>query len=366
MGRATALLRERAGLSGPELARAAAATGFLALLGLYYAVSERLPNVPQEVDAGLVYFLATALMFAPVYLAVGLRSRRHLLATAVALALLAAVLHVSGAQLAASIPKLAAATLVGFLFLRLCEKAWILVLIALLASTADTLSVWRGPTNQILTNAPQVFDALAVAAPFPGERLVELRWDASRTDGVDGYLVYRRRAGGPERSLTDEPFCTSGDDCGREIFFYDGAEPAKDRAVYHVVVIGSEGESGRATIAVPARGDGEPRAGARSGSLAPRELRAKTSPAAAGLGVSDVIFFGLFLAGAARFGLRPRLTWLALVISIGVTGVVAVYGDFFGLNGLPALPGLSLAFLLVNADLLWRRLRGEEVDLDAD
>jgi len=29
------------------------------------------------------------------------------------------------------------------------------------------------------------------------------------------------------------------------------------------------------------------------------------------------------------------------------------------LSGLPALPGIALGFLLPNADLLWRRLRGQ-------
>ena len=76
--------------------------------------------------------------------------------------------------------------------------------------------------------------------------------------------------------------------------------------------------------------------------------------AAANLGVPDLLFFALFLAAAARFGLRIYATWVCLVASLGLTIAATVWWD---LNGLPALPGLALGFLVPNADLLWRRLR---------
>jgi hypothetical protein len=81
---------------------------------------------------------------------------------------------------------------------------------------------------------------------------------------------------------------------------------------------------------------------------------------AANLGLPDLLFFALFLAAAARFALRPGWTWLAMVASFGGTIALAVSGALervFSLGGLPALPLLSIAFLIVNADLLWRRLR---------
>jgi hypothetical protein len=73
---------------------------------------------------------------------------------------------------------------------------------------------------------------------------------------------------------------------------------------------------------------------------------------AANLGLPDLLFFALFLAAAARFELRVGLTWLLMTLSFGATLALAVWGD---LDGLPALPLLSLGFLLANADLLWRR-----------
>lgn len=72
-----------------------------------------------------------------------------------------------------------------------------------------------------------------------------------------------------------------------------------------------------------------------------------------GLGVSDVIFFALYLAAAQRFGLRVAWSAVAMVASFLLTVAAAMWW-----TALPALPLLSLAFVAVNADLLWRR-RGD-------
>ena len=74
---------------------------------------------------------------------------------------------------------------------------------------------------------------------------------------------------------------------------------------------------------------------------------------AANLGLPDLLFFSLFLAAAARFGLRVFATWVLLVASFGATIAIAVA---WNKPGLPALPLLSVGFLLANADLLWTRL----------
>jgi hypothetical protein len=74
---------------------------------------------------------------------------------------------------------------------------------------------------------------------------------------------------------------------------------------------------------------------------------------AARLGPPDLLFFALFVAAADRFGLRVFWTWLALALSFGATLAIAVGAD---ISGLPALPGLSIAFLAVNIDLLWPTL----------
>jgi hypothetical protein len=74
------------------------------------------------------------------------------------------------------------------------------------------------------------------------------------------------------------------------------------------------------------------------------------------LGLPDLLFFALFLAATARWGLRTRLTWAALTLSFGATMALSVA---FDLNGLPALPLLALGFLAPNADLLWTKMRAK-------
>jgi hypothetical protein len=77
-------------------------------------------------------------------------------------------------------------------------------------------------------------------------------------------------------------------------------------------------------------------------------------PDNANIGLPDVLFFALFLGATVRFDLRPRLTFVGMVLSFAATFALTVALD---LEGWAALPFLALGFLLPNADLLWRRLR---------
>ena len=86
----------------------------------------------------------------------------------------------------------------------------------------------------------------------------------------------------------------------------------------------------------------------------------------ANLGLPDLLFFALFLAAAHRFGLRVNWTWLALTASFGTTMALAVWRDPFGIGGLPALPLLSIGFLVANGDLIWRRFRDRPRGLAAE
>jgi hypothetical protein len=82
-------------------------------------------------------------------------------------------------------------------------------------------------------------------------------------------------------------------------------------------------------------------------------------PAAANLGLPDLLFFSLFLAASARFALRPGPTWIAMTLSFGATLALASVWR----GGLPALPLLAIAFLAVNADLIWPQVRRERLTL---
>jgi len=76
------------------------------------------------------------------------------------------------------------------------------------------------------------------------------------------------------------------------------------------------------------------------------------SEAYTGLGISDVIFLALYLGAARRFGLRVGWSAVAMVVSFLATVAAAMWW-----TALPALPLLSVAFLAVNGDLLWLKLR---------
>lgn len=73
------------------------------------------------------------------------------------------------------------------------------------------------------------------------------------------------------------------------------------------------------------------------------------------VGPPDILFFALFLATADRFGLRVGWTWIGMTTFLATTLVLAWAWD--GVAGLPALPAVSLGFLLPNADLLLRNVR---------
>ena len=69
--------------------------------------------------------------------------------------------------------------------------------------------------------------------------------------------------------------------------------------------------------------------------------------------MTDVLFFAVFLGASMRFRLRPFPTWLLMVGGLGLTIALTTY---WSNGGLPALPAISLGFLIANADLIWRRV----------
>jgi len=72
------------------------------------------------------------------------------------------------------------------------------------------------------------------------------------------------------------------------------------------------------------------------------------------VGPPDILFFALFLAAAARFRLRVAWTWVAMTGFLSLT--LALVWQF-DVSGLPALPAVSLGFLVPNADILWGHFR---------
>ncbi len=79
------------------------------------------------------------------------------------------------------------------------------------------------------------------------------------------------------------------------------------------------------------------------------------APASSQIGISDIIFFSLFVGVSINYLLRRTSTALALTASFIATMVFGVKLEI----GVPALPLLSVFFLLANADLLYHRFLSE-------
>jgi hypothetical protein len=229
--------------------RSAAGLALFAALVVYYEVAPQLWRASVWWDVAWLGFVVIPAVFGLVLIALPLRQAPRLLPFGLAFAGLAAVLTWADADVFANFARLGACALLGWWFLSYFETVSWVVLVAAIIPWVDAYSVWRGPTKQIVEHHANVFGALSIAFPVPGEH------------------------------------------------------------------------------------------------------------AAANLGVPDILFFSLFLAAAARFGLRVYWTWVTLVAALGLTIAATVW---WNLNGLPALPGIALGFLLPNADLLWKRLRRPE------
>jgi hypothetical protein len=326
----------------------------LGLLIAYYALREPLPNLPPSADVAFLALVLMPLVFALVYLALPLREWRGLLPVGVALVALAVFCSKADLEVMANFAKFGAAVAIAFWFLSYFEAATWLLLVALIIPVVDAYSVFRGPTRHIVSERPEVFSALAFSFPEAGERAVFLRWRPPLEGSVRGYDVYRSET---LPVLRDEPI-NSGviepDEDDERVTVLDLDLSMHED--YHFVIEALH-RGGERVATRPVRStwpEDDVQRAPPSRPDAPQDVSAEAVASSAKLGLPDVLFFSLFLAAAARFGLRVPWTWLAGVLSFGVTMTLAIG---FDVSGLPALPLLSLAFVLPNADLLWRDVR---------
>jgi hypothetical protein len=238
VGRAAAVLGRRGALFA----------ALLAALAGYYALVDWLPGLSLEGDVVLTAVVLMPAVLALVLLVLPLRHWRGVAGVAAAFAALAFAADAAELGVLANFAKLAASAAFGFWFVGYFERLSWVVLVAAVIPLVDSLSVWRGPTREIVTERPEVFGALSFAFPVPD-----------------------------------------------------------------------------------------------AGSFQ--------------LGLPDLLFFSVFLGATAQWALRVGWTWIAMTASFGVTMALAIWVDPFDIGGLPALPMLSISWLVANADLLWRELR---------
>jgi hypothetical protein len=149
--------------------RWAGLAGLAAALALYTAGADRLWDSslwPDLLFLTAVLFPAT---FALVWLLLPLRDHRAMLPAGLTLAALAVVLHFTELDVLNNLAKLFALVCLGFWFLSWFENVMWAALIAVVIPWVDAISVWRGPTEYVVEQQPQVFDDVSIAFRVPGE-----------------------------------------------------------------------------------------------------------------------------------------------------------------------------------------------------
>jgi len=151
------------------MGRAASLLILSVLLGVYYVVADSLTNFSLWAEVAILTFLVIPPVFALVYLALPLRRMTWLLQTGIGVAVLAVVLQIVGLDVLANFAKLGAVTLLAWWFLTFFEtSAWVAT-VAVIIPWVDAVSVWRGPTKQIVTHKRELFTTFSFAFPVPGE-----------------------------------------------------------------------------------------------------------------------------------------------------------------------------------------------------
>jgi hypothetical protein len=154
--------------------RALLAAAILGALVVWYVVVDGLPNFELWVDVLITATILIPLVFGLVLLALPYRRMPFLIVVGALFVLLALIASWADLDVVANFAKLGAATAFGFWFLELFERLSWVVLVAAIIPVVDSISVWRGPTNKIVTDQPEVFGALSFAFPVADEGSFQL------------------------------------------------------------------------------------------------------------------------------------------------------------------------------------------------
>jgi hypothetical protein len=152
-----------------ERPQALAFAGLAAAFTAYSAGAGRLWDGGLWPDVLFLSFVLFPATLALVWLALPLRDRPRLFLAGLALVALAVLLRLAELDVLFNLVKLVALVVLGFWFLSYFESvAWAL-LVAVIIPWIDAISVWRGPTDYVVSEQPGVFENLSIAYRVPGE-----------------------------------------------------------------------------------------------------------------------------------------------------------------------------------------------------
>ena len=153
-------------MSRQRWAALAALTGALAL---YTAGADRLWEAGLWPDLLFLTLVLFPVTLGLIWLGLPLRPSRAALPAGLGLVALAVVLHFAELDVLVNIAKLFALVLLGFWFLSWFENVIWAALIAVIIPWVDAISVWRGPTDYVVEERPEIFDNVSIAFRIPGE-----------------------------------------------------------------------------------------------------------------------------------------------------------------------------------------------------
>jgi hypothetical protein len=159
------------GAAAPVLStrRAAALAAVVALLVAWDAGAGVLPDLGHWPDVLVIALLVLPVTFAVPWLALPTAPSRWIPHAAASLVVLSFLFYLAGFGALFNVSKLLALTAIGFWFMTVFEALSWVVLVALIIPWVDVLSVWRGPTEYIVSEQPSLFDRVSIAFRFPGE-----------------------------------------------------------------------------------------------------------------------------------------------------------------------------------------------------
>jgi hypothetical protein len=150
-------------------ARAGALAALTVGLALYTAAAGRLWEAGLGWDVAFLALVLVPAFFLVPWLLLPLAFQRGLLLIGLALVALALLLRAAELDVLFNLAKLFALIALGFWFLSYFEAVSWAVLIAVVIPFVDAISVWRGPTEYIVSEQPSVFDDVSIAFRIPGE-----------------------------------------------------------------------------------------------------------------------------------------------------------------------------------------------------
>ena len=149
--------------------RWAALAGLTAALALYTAGADRLWEAGLWPDLIFITLVLFPVTLGLIWLGLPLRAHRAMLPAGIGFVLLSVVFHFAELDVLNNLAKLFALACVGFWFLSWFENVIWAALIAVIIPWVDAISVWRGPTDYVVEERPEIFDNVSIAFRVPGE-----------------------------------------------------------------------------------------------------------------------------------------------------------------------------------------------------